>query len=644
MHNLQINNLSNRSEILIYGPIGEGLFGDSTVTSESFRDQLKQIPNGTAIDLRINSPGGAVFEGYAIFEALKSRSKDITAYVDGQASSIASVIMLAASKIVAAENSWIMLHEPTMLAQGSSEDMQRYSGLLDGIAKQISVIYSNRTGKPESEMRELMRRETWLTGEQAMNLGFVDEVSAALQVAAISNLEWFRNVPAQLTKNKTGETQNIMATESIPNAGTNPADQRTPGVAASQTAHSPDNRLEVNALTQSLAILKESLAVEKKARILGELKEISASNAAVIFDDWKDKVVNDETMLATLRTLPSVSASECAVRTAIENVGKSAVEAYVKMKPGAARAQFRIENFADLERSQRDLLIRRNQPVNANTIAAALTPDVVADTVITVAPNKLAVLGRISNRFSTDRLMPRATVQVPFVSAGPTVLVNPASFESGDMTISNKPITVDHLSSPIHLTSDQIQKGRAIGNGIEMATNQLLDKISDTITALMVVGTFATGANIIGAGSTMTVAKLSAIFATCKNFPQKLLLLDGGHLAYLIPSTMDSFKLGQQGAYGFDGIFEHNRYTGATANSVGFCMSSSAILLASGLPIKGAAVAQQMQSSEVALPIGLTIEVNQWASIAGRQEWLSLDVLFGAGAGDTSLGLRIITA
>lgn len=636
MHKLQIQNKASHAEILIYGPIGDSGW-DPGVSAKEFRDQLSVIPEDREIHLRINSPGGSVFDGVAMHEALKDRRDKITAYVDGQASSIASFVMLAAGKRVIAENAWVMIHEPTLYTGGDAEDFERYGKLLEGIGTQLAEAYSATTGKSVSEMRAAMKAETWMRGKDAVEFGLVHEMSPALEVAAISNLETFRNVPEELKKKQTGETRNTMAENKA--AGDTPANPSA----------------DIAALTKSIAALQNNFERERNSRILGNLKAVCDRNPTLVYDQWKDRVIQDETLIDTLAALPGASTDPAipplpatAATPTVTGGSKPLIEIYKAMKAGPDREKFRADNWSvlDTPKARQDLLVARGHldPRNANTIAAALTPDVVGDRVITVAFNKLSAFRLMMTAFTTDAMAPRSTVQVPFASAGPTVLENPASFESGDVTLDGKSIAVNHLSSAFHTTSDQIQKGILVGNFVDIATFKLLDALSDKVTALMVVGTFAAAAYVAGAGSTMTVAKLSALYALAKNFPRKLLLLDAGHTAYLIAASRDNFRFNEQGAYQFDAIAEHNRWTGATANTCGFLMSDAAIGLVSGLPKKESSVQALFATSTAQLPVGITVEVNSWANSAGRAAWSSLDVVFGAGAIDTSVGQRIVTA
>jgi len=181
------------TEVLIFDEIG--LWG---ITAKDFATALKAIPEDHAITVRINSPGGSVFDGYAIFNALKARAANVTTRIEGLAASMASVIALAGSKVTAAANSIVMIHNPWSGVSGDSEDLRKMADLLDKLTGQLVGIYAAKTGLPEADVRAAMDAETWFTGAEAKEWGLVDEVTDEIQVAASFDTSRFRNAPKSL--------------------------------------------------------------------------------------------------------------------------------------------------------------------------------------------------------------------------------------------------------------------------------------------------------------------------------------------------------------------------------------------------------------------------------------------------------------
>lgn len=160
-----------KSEVSIFGEIGG--WG---VSAADFTSQLSAIPEGHAITVRINSQGGSVTEGYAIYNALKRRA-NVTTVVEGIAASMASVIMLAGSKIQANANSLIVIHNPLLMgATGNAEELRKLAADIEKIGTQISGIYVAATGKSEVDVKAAMDAETMFTAEEAKAWGLIHEV------------------------------------------------------------------------------------------------------------------------------------------------------------------------------------------------------------------------------------------------------------------------------------------------------------------------------------------------------------------------------------------------------------------------------------------------------------------------------------
>jgi ATP-dependent Clp endopeptidase proteolytic subunit ClpP len=132
-----------------------------------------------SVEVEINSPGGSVFEGQRIFNALRSmsaRGVEVTATVNGLAASMGSVILMAGDKRRMTAGSRIMIHEASTIAVGDSRSLRKQSDLLEGISAEIAGIYAERTGGDEKEIRKMMYAETWMTAEEAKANGFVDVI------------------------------------------------------------------------------------------------------------------------------------------------------------------------------------------------------------------------------------------------------------------------------------------------------------------------------------------------------------------------------------------------------------------------------------------------------------------------------------
>ena len=191
-----IKNLSpHTAEISIYDEIG--MWG---VTAADFARELKALGDATDLTLRINSPGGSVFDALAIYNTLRRHPATVTATVDGIAASAASVIAMAADKLVMPANSFLMIHDPSGLVMGTADDMREMSDVLDSIKTALVNTYHRKTkdSLTVADIAAMLSEETWLTAEEAVGFGLADEIEDAIQIAALCSLDRFKNAPQSL--------------------------------------------------------------------------------------------------------------------------------------------------------------------------------------------------------------------------------------------------------------------------------------------------------------------------------------------------------------------------------------------------------------------------------------------------------------
>lgn len=185
------------AEISIYDDIGA--YG---VTAKDFIATLSRIA-APVIRVSINSPGGAVFDALAMFNALRQHPANIEVIIMGVAASAASLVAMAGDKITMSDNAFMMVHNPWCQAAGNADELRDVADTLDKFAASLVSIYSNRTGQTPEKINELLAAETWLTGVEALALGFADEISESMPVNARFDLDRMpdavRSVWAKLT-------------------------------------------------------------------------------------------------------------------------------------------------------------------------------------------------------------------------------------------------------------------------------------------------------------------------------------------------------------------------------------------------------------------------------------------------------------
>jgi ATP-dependent Clp protease, protease subunit len=196
--NMRVAQTEKQAEILLYDEIG--WFG---IRADDFKRELDAV-TAPDITLRINSPGGDVFDSLAIYNAIRAHPATVTTHVDGIAASMASVIALAGDKVVMADNAFMMIHHPWSIVLGNAADMRKEADVLDKVSGSLLSAYAEKTGRDGEELSALMDDETWFTAAEAVAFGIADEVFAEEEkqetapLAALFDLSIFANVPKSL--------------------------------------------------------------------------------------------------------------------------------------------------------------------------------------------------------------------------------------------------------------------------------------------------------------------------------------------------------------------------------------------------------------------------------------------------------------
>jgi ATP-dependent Clp endopeptidase proteolytic subunit ClpP len=167
------------------------------IEAEQFIREINEISAGT-INLRINSPGGDVFDGTAIFNALERHPSRIVTHIDGIAASMASVVALAGDEVRMAENAFFMIHNPWGLCIGNAADMRKEAEILEKICDSMIGTYSRKSGQDKKQIRSWLDDETWFNAEEAKDAGFVSEIVSAPAVESKFDLSIYSKVPDPL--------------------------------------------------------------------------------------------------------------------------------------------------------------------------------------------------------------------------------------------------------------------------------------------------------------------------------------------------------------------------------------------------------------------------------------------------------------
>jgi ATP-dependent protease ClpP protease subunit len=227
------------AEVVIYDEIGA-----HGVSAKGFLAELGALPEGTPIDLRLNSPGGSVFDAVAIHNAIRRHEGTVTVWIDGIAASAASYVAMAGDEIVMPENAFLMIHDPAGLVMGTAADMRAMAEALDKVGDSLAAGYAAKSGRTPEEVSALMAAETWFDATDAVAQGFADRMAEPVRIAARFDIGRFRNAPSEFVEAIEAGPEDAEATD-----GDGPASAATddhsgseedPAPVGDNTADAPD--------------------------------------------------------------------------------------------------------------------------------------------------------------------------------------------------------------------------------------------------------------------------------------------------------------------------------------------------------------------------------------------------------------------
>ena len=188
---ISVSNEGSSSRVNIYAEIG--VWG---VTSSDVAAAFADIPSDHSVDVHINSPGGDVYDGLAIYQTLKSAPQNVTVHIDGLAASAASFIAMAGDTIEMGRNSRFMIHDASTITFGNAQDHLDTAAWLSEESDNIADIYAQNAGGTAAEWRTKMKAETWYSAQQALDAGLIDSIQGAEDSVTRSvTASLFRNTP-----------------------------------------------------------------------------------------------------------------------------------------------------------------------------------------------------------------------------------------------------------------------------------------------------------------------------------------------------------------------------------------------------------------------------------------------------------------
>jgi hypothetical protein len=278
----------------------------------------------------------------------------------------------------------------------------------------------------------------------------------------------------------------------------------------------------------------------------------------------------------------------------------------------------------------------------ANSFAAALAVDTLAEESITTLGPILSTVDNFALDVQLAPMAPGNTVQVEVVTAGATAQTNPTSYvTNSDSTKIARAVSVDQHSVSFKVTQAELNSGHRLRSLLRKNLQVIGNACRDAIFAPITEANY--GAAVLDStAANFDSADLKTIWAACKDYPTKNLILDGAYFAKLLPTNADSFLPGNSGAYGFDSIGMNNRWDGAEATTIGFCGARDALAIGSGEAIMDDEIQDLLSFYEpVEIPGGLTAYLSSWTDLTTRTRYMNISVMLGAAVGDAPAGSLI---
>lgn len=285
-------------ELTIDGVIASESWYEDEISPKTFREELAKRPG--ALTVRINSPGGDAFAGLSIYNALVEHDGDVTIKIDGIAASAASFIAMAGDNIIMLPGALMMIHNSSTFAYGNADDISQTIEMLKKTDSSMVSIYAARTGLDQSKIEELMAAETWMTGEEAVELGFATESKAAKST--------FAQAMAKVSE----------FTETVKTATTQPA------MAIQAKLQSPKASAEV---PEDVLVEEVAVAIEDSKTIEPETAEVTEPVAKEI---KKPQLKEKETSMEDQEKIAATQVLEPKAQADPATTPKPSVKSYLK--------------------------------------------------------------------------------------------------------------------------------------------------------------------------------------------------------------------------------------------------------------------------------------------------------------------------
>jgi ATP-dependent Clp protease protease subunit len=492
------------AEILIFENIGKDWWSGEGVGAKEFSEALKQIPDEQHIKVKINSRGGNVYDGLAIYNELRQRKGRVDTYNQGLAGSIASIILLATAnggKVHMAKAAQIMIHDPSTYAEGDIAAMQQAITRLEAAKDSLLIAYEEKTKRTKAELSSWMQAETWMTGEKAKDNGFVDELTEDVPIFNNLDLSSFRNVPDSIRKlnntapagglntamnrkqimarlKKMGIVEDLSAlTDEQLVARLETEMDALEAKAKTPPKVEPEPSAPTDAVTNRLKEVENQLAAERGSRFETAIDNAIAERRipAAQKKQWVTRAKADETILDDIKNMPQqlppagVNA-EC-VSEALDDICNHAIKLHKQarhhMQRGdekEAAALIKARGQFALDHRERAIKAWDHFPIlneGTNTIDSDLKQDVLLMDALVEFKKIIMPLTKFAKNIGAVPLRGTTTIRVPFIpndTVASTAWNASNGYVGGDTAVEEKSLTLARYYKAIRYTSDELRR------------------------------------------------------------------------------------------------------------------------------------------------------------------------------------------
>ena len=287
----------------------------------------------------------------------------------------------------------------------------------------------------------------------------------------------------------------------------------------------------------------------------------------------------------------------------------------------------------------------------SNSYASPLLTQILEEQAVTVLSDVLAPVSAFARQFSVDRYKPRATAEVKFVTAGATTQKNATDFENSatsDSTVTNVQLAPDLYTQSFQISNADLNSGLRLADLAEKNLRVFGETLLDAIFAPLTDANFAVA--MTRAPAAFAFSDMATAWGMLKKSPIKYAVLDGEFMARIVNTPVFYQATGKSGtdnggwkSFGWDGIYECSRWSGAGANVHGFFCGPTALGVLAGLPLQGQS--NTLESKVTTVPgLELSVQANSWFSLKSRSMFGSYDLVMGVAKLDATCGFLLKSA